>query len=198
MAHVERVFGTRKAHYRLFCKIISTHINFGKDVSLEWCPIADFSDIESISTTGWQSAQYVSFSHLSLVYFGLLEDFKDVIDEKKIKTFRQVFVLWFLLISSLFLENCCNPDLVDDYVRLFLSSCVTYGMSTKTTTETHISKKSKRQKKRRTCILQRHFKLFQFAELVILDRKVRFNKKPVGRRKGKIHQVRESRNEYNI
>ena len=148
MAHVERVFGTRKAHYRSFCKIISTHINFGKDVSLEWCPIADFSDIESISTTGWQSAQYVSFSRLSLVYFGLLEDFKDVIDEKKIKTFRQVFVLWFLLISSLFSENCCNPDLVDDYVRLFLSSCVTYGMSTKTTTETHISKKSKRQKKR--------------------------------------------------
>ena len=59
-------------------------------------------------------------------------------------------------------------------------------------------KNRKDKKKRRTCILQRHFELFQFAELEVLDRKVRFNKKPVGRRKGKIHQVRESRNEYNI
>jgi hypothetical protein len=58
-----------------------------KDISLKWCPIAGFPEAESISTTGWQSAQYVAFSHLSLVYFGLLEDFKNDFDKTKFKTF---------------------------------------------------------------------------------------------------------------
>ncbi len=62
---------------------------------------------------------------------------------KKFKTFRQVFVLWFLLISSLFLEYVPLPDLVDDYVWLFLSSCVCYGMSTKKNTEHNSYKKGK-------------------------------------------------------
>ncbi len=79
--------------FQTFCGIISKHIEFSKDISLEWCPIAGFAEAESISTTGWQSVQYVAFSRLSLVYFGLLEDFKDDLDEKKIKTFQQVFVL---------------------------------------------------------------------------------------------------------
>jgi hypothetical protein len=76
-----------------------------------------------------------------LVYFGLLEDFKNNFDETKFKTFGQVFVLWFLLISSLFSENISHPDLVDDYVRLFLSSCVCYGILTKKNTEYHSHKK---------------------------------------------------------
>jgi hypothetical protein len=29
------------------------------------------------------------------------------------------FVVWFLLILSLFLEYICNPELVDDYAKLF-------------------------------------------------------------------------------
>ncbi len=44
---------------------------------------------------------------------------------------------------SLFLENVPQPDLVDDYVRLFLSSCVCYGMSTKKNTKNHSYKKGK-------------------------------------------------------
>jgi hypothetical protein len=46
---------------------------------------------------------------------------------------------------SLFLENVCHPDPVDDYIRLFLSSCVCYGMSTKNT-KYHSHKKGKRGK----------------------------------------------------
>jgi hypothetical protein len=118
LAHVVRLFGNKNANYWYFSGIISEHIKYGKDISLDWCPIADFSEAESISTTGWQSAQYVAFSWLSLVYFELIEDFQDI-DKEKLKAFQQVFVLWFLLISSLFAENACNLELVDDCVRLF-------------------------------------------------------------------------------
>jgi hypothetical protein len=93
---------------------MSKHIKFSKDISLDWCPIADFADAESILTTGLQSAQYVAFSRLSLVYFRLLEDIKNNFGKTKFKTFQQVFVLWFHLILSLFLENVWHPDLVDD------------------------------------------------------------------------------------
>ncbi len=138
------VYLGKELNFRTFCGIISKHIEFSKDISLEWCPIAGFAEVESISTTGWQSAQYVAFSRLLLVYFGLLEDFKHDLDETKFKTFQQVFVLWFLLISSLFSENVPHPDLVDDNVRLFLSSCVCYGMSTKKNTKNHSYIKGKK------------------------------------------------------
>jgi hypothetical protein len=52
-----------------------------------------FADTDSISTTGWQSAQYVAFPRLSLVYFGLAEDFDDIIGRTNVKTFQQVFVV---------------------------------------------------------------------------------------------------------
>ncbi len=82
MVHVDRLFVNKNSNYQTFCGIILKHIEFSKDISLEWCPIADFTDAELISTTGWQSAQYVAFSRLSLVCIGLLDDFKDIFDEK--------------------------------------------------------------------------------------------------------------------
>jgi hypothetical protein len=87
MAHVDPLCGNKNSNFKKNCRIISKHIKFSKDISLKWCPIADFADAESISTTGWQSAQYVAFSCLSLVYFGLLEDFKNNFDKTKFKTF---------------------------------------------------------------------------------------------------------------
>ncbi len=146
MAHVDHLFGNKNSIFQKSCWIISKHIKFSKDISLKWCLIADFADAESISTTVWQSAQYVAFSCLSLVYFALLEDFKNNFDETKLKTFQQIFVLWFLLMLSLFLENVCHPDLVDDYVSLFLSSFVCYGISTKKNTKYHSHTKEKRGK----------------------------------------------------
>jgi hypothetical protein len=88
MAHVDCLFG-KKMSFRTFFGIISMHIEYSKDISLEWCPIAGFAEDESTSTTGWQSAQCVAFSRLLLVYFGLLEDFKDVLDEKNSKHFNR-------------------------------------------------------------------------------------------------------------
>jgi hypothetical protein len=57
IAHVDRLFGNKNLNFQKNCGIISKHIKFSKDISLEWCPIADFAEAESISTTGWQSAQ---------------------------------------------------------------------------------------------------------------------------------------------
>jgi hypothetical protein len=42
MAHVDRLFGNKNSNFRKFCRIISKHIEFSKDISLEWCPITDF------------------------------------------------------------------------------------------------------------------------------------------------------------
>ncbi len=187
IAHVDCLFGNTNLNHWQFCRIISEHIKFGKDISLDWCPIADFADDYSISTTYWQCAQYVVFSHLSLVYFGLVEDFNNIVDRTNVKIFQQVFVVWFLLILSLFSEYVCNPELVDDYVRFFPSSCVCYGMSTKKLPKIL---QPKREKEIWSSFLQRHFKLFQSAQLEVLKWKVWFSQKPVGRRMGKIHQIR--------
>ncbi len=100
----------------------------------------------------------------------------------------------FLLISSLFLENVSHPDLVDDYIRPFLSSCVCYGISTNKNLITFTQKRKKGQ----SSFLQRHFKIFHFAQLGVLDWKVWFIEKPVGWRKGKTHQVCQGRDEYNM
>jgi hypothetical protein len=53
IAHVECLFGNKNSNYQQFCRIMSEHIKFGKNISLDWCPIADFADTDSISTTGW-------------------------------------------------------------------------------------------------------------------------------------------------
>ncbi len=106
IAHVNCLFGNKNSNYWQFCWIISEHIKFGKDISLDWCPIADFSEADSISTTGWQSAEYIVCSHLSLVYFGLVKDFDDIIDRTNVQTFWQVFVVWFLLILSVLFKVC--------------------------------------------------------------------------------------------
>jgi hypothetical protein len=51
------VYLGKKISFQTFCEIISKHIKFSKDISLEWCPIVGFAEAESISTTSWQSAQ---------------------------------------------------------------------------------------------------------------------------------------------
>ncbi len=75
----------------------------------------------------------------------MIEDFQDI-DKEKCKAFQQVFVLWFLLISSLFTENACNSELVDDCVRLFLLCCVCYGALTRNDAKNSSTTKGKRNK----------------------------------------------------
>jgi hypothetical protein len=86
IAHVVHLFGNKNSNYQTFCRIISEHIKFSKDISLDWCPIADFADADSISTTGWHSAQYVAFSRV-FGLFWLVENFVNIIDRTNVKTF---------------------------------------------------------------------------------------------------------------
>ena len=83
--------GTRILLFRIFSGIISQHIKFGRNISYDWCPIVDFADGDLLTTTDWQSTQYVAFSRLSMVYFGLIEDFHEI-DTRKQKSFQQVFL----------------------------------------------------------------------------------------------------------
>lgn len=130
LGNVDRLFNKKKIHYREFCTIISAHQKCGNKLSIDWCNISQFSDKEAITTTSWQSDQYLAFSRMSLVYFGLLEEYSDELDDAQINAFQQVFVLWFMLLSALFNENKPNSRLVDDCVRLFLSACIYYGETT--------------------------------------------------------------------
>jgi hypothetical protein len=116
--------------FREFCGIISAHLQCGKDVSIDWCNLGEFSDNAAISTVGWQSDQYLAYARLSLVYFGLIEDYGNEIDNDQRKAFQRVFVFWFVLLSALFTNNTCNAQFVDDCVRLFLSACICYGEAT--------------------------------------------------------------------
>ncbi len=77
LVHVVHLFGNKNTNYWTFCEVISEQIKNVKDISFDWCPITDFVEAESISTTGWQFAQYIAFSRLSLVYVGLIEDFEN-------------------------------------------------------------------------------------------------------------------------
>jgi hypothetical protein len=49
-------------------------------VSIDWCNLGEFSDNAEIPTVGWQSDQYLAYAQLSLVYFGLIEDYGNEID----------------------------------------------------------------------------------------------------------------------
>ena len=130
LANVVRLFDNNKVHYKEFSTIISMHLECGSKLSIDWCHMSQFSDKEGITLTGWQSDQYLAFARMSLVYFGLLDDYSDVVDNKKIVALQQVFVLWCMLLSALFTSDTCNTRLVDDCVRLFLSACIHYGETT--------------------------------------------------------------------
>ena len=129
LGNVVRLFDNKKV-YKEFSTIISTHLEYGSKLSIDWCNMSQFSDKEGITTSGWQSDQYLAFARMLLVYFGLLDDYSDVVDCQKIVALQQVCVLWFMLLSALFTNDTCNTRLVDDCVRLFLSACVHYGETT--------------------------------------------------------------------
>ena len=58
------------------------------------------------------------------MYFGLIEEYGDKVDNDRRKAFQWVFVFWFMLLSALFTENKCNARFVDDSVKLFLAACM--------------------------------------------------------------------------
>ncbi len=181
IVHVDRVFGNKTSNYWTFCRIISEHIKIGKDISLDWCPIADFADADSISITGWQSAQYVAFLHLSLVYLEVGGRFWWHYWQNKCKNISTGLCC---LVPSYFVPLfgvCLQSGAGWWLCQAFLSSCVCYGMSTNRY-QKFFSQKG--EKEIWSSFLQRHLKLFQSAQLEVLDLKIWFSQKPVGRRTG--------------
>ncbi len=68
LGNVDRLFNKKIVHYKQFCTIISAHQKCGNKWSIDWCNISQFSDKEAITTTIWQSDQYLDFARMSLVF----------------------------------------------------------------------------------------------------------------------------------
>jgi hypothetical protein len=130
MEQIQRLFKGKKQLFKDFCKVIYSYMTDCSKQNISWCDALPFSSNESFGTTGWQSDHYNTFSRLSLIYFGYLEDLKDQLDHDAFVALKQMLVLWFSLLSNLFGDGECDPNKVDDYVKLFLSFCCIYGTRT--------------------------------------------------------------------
>ena len=130
MGHIERLFHGKKEIFKKFCKMTSTHLDVCSKKSITWCRTMPFHNATSVTPTGWMSDQYHAFARLSLIYFGVLEDFEDELDSEALVAFKQMVVIWFCLLSNLFEDGDTDTVAVDHYVKLFLSACCSYGKKT--------------------------------------------------------------------
>ena len=145
MGHIERLFHGKKQIFANFCRMTSTHLEVCSKQSITWCRTMPFHNAKTVSPTGWMSDQYHAFARLSLIYFGVLEDFEDELDTDALVAFKQMVVIWFCLLSTLFEDGDTDTVLVDHYVKLFLSACCCYGKES--TRDAWDAKKKLKEKK---------------------------------------------------
>ena len=107
-------------------------------LSLDWCMVMPFSskDKAKLGTATWQSEHYLAFTRMSLVHFAQLEHIPMVMgkEEKRLKifkAFKRVRVLWLCLMSRMFGDIQVPSEEVDNYVKLFLSSCNSFENASK-------------------------------------------------------------------
>ena len=118
-----------KAHNEFWYNITSSIQSSQKrinSISVNWCKSMPFSgkDKQSLGTSSWQSDHYLAFTRLSLFHFAPLDapdTPKDIV--RVIAAFKRVRVLWFCLMASIFCEETVPSSRIDNYVKLFLSSC---------------------------------------------------------------------------
>ena len=126
-------------------------------VHIGWCMAMPFSGKEDdkLGTANWQSEHYLAFTRLSLVHFGPLEVISESLmqEEKEIgrlfKALKAVRVLWFCLMSHMFADERVSSTVIDDYVRLFLTSCCSLYVSVKDKNGKKKGKKKKRNGKQK-------------------------------------------------
>lgn len=102
-------------------------------ISIDWCMSMSFSgrDESKIGTASWQSDHYSAFSRLSLVHFGSLDRISVPGDKTKaFKVFKNVRVLWFCLMASIFADEKVSSNRVDNLVKLFLTACKNFNDQT--------------------------------------------------------------------
>ena len=81
---------------------------------------------EKMATANWQSEHYLAFTRLSLVHLGPLETISKSLTEDKallFKAFRAMRIFWFCVMSHTFSDTKVPSRVIDNYIRLFLSSC---------------------------------------------------------------------------
>ena len=86
-------------------------------------------DQHSLGTSSWQSDHYLAFTRLSLFHFAPLDstDPPEAVT-RVIAAFKRVRVVWFCLMASIFAEEKVSSARIDNYVKLFLSSCRTLSI----------------------------------------------------------------------
>ena len=86
-------------------------------------------DQHSLGTSSWQSDHYLAFTRLSLFHFAPLDstDPPEAVTTV-IAAFKRVRVVWFCLMASIFAEEKVSSARIDNYVKLFLSSCRTLSI----------------------------------------------------------------------
>ena len=120
----------RGALARAYCKAQKSLVKVSQ-LKLAWCKAVKFRD-ERMSTSKWESENYVACTRTSLVIFSAFDVEREHIGQSEIvDRIREMRVLWFCLVSHLFAEEKVAPDIVDDYVKLFLSSCVSLHLLTR-------------------------------------------------------------------
>lgn len=120
----------RGALARAYCKA-NESLKKVRTLSLAWCKAVKFRD-EKMSTKKWESENYVACTRISLVLFSAFDVEREDIGQSEIlDRIREMRVLWFCLVSHLFAEEKVAPEIVDDYVKLFLSSCVSLHLLTR-------------------------------------------------------------------
>ena len=82
-------------------------------------------DPQKLDTANWKSEHYLAFTRLSLFHFGVLDRKIKVPKEREevILAFRRLRVVWFCLIANIFSDDSVPSARIDNYVKLFLSSC---------------------------------------------------------------------------
>ena len=136
---LKRIFNLRSViHQYVYNGLVSTLRKNQKKlstISVDWLMAMPFTGKESgkIGTSTWNSEHYVAFTRISLVQFSKMDTIvsavssnddgqdKDFLD--LCKAFKSVRVLWFCLMSRVFADEKVSSDIIDDYVKLFLSAC---------------------------------------------------------------------------
>lgn len=157
MKNIERLFAGNKKVFKEFSNAIGTQISMLESESLSWCRGFALSNNDSIdANVGWQSTHFVAFARLSLVYFGYLEDVDELENMEGFTALKQMWVLFYCLLSYLFGDGDGDGDgdaeKVGDYARLFLSACISYGE--RTTKEALTGKPGAKKSKAKECFFE--------------------------------------------
>ena len=112
--------------WRQLLNLLNVSLDEVEKASIEWCMPMSFSDKMLMGTARWLSDHFLSFTRLSLFFFGSLDEHSGTLSEEKKKTFaafKRVRVVWFCLMSSILADEDVDAARIDDLVKLFLSSC---------------------------------------------------------------------------